>query len=86
MSDPHWEEYCRQHNERMRQAEEDLQDSLLSVRTNAGADANDVLLFNHIGHCGMHVAADAIANLLAAVDALSARVAVLEYNEKTAAD
>jgi hypothetical protein len=62
---------------RIRQANADLRASLTILRDAAGSDASHVLLFN-VGAAGLGTLPETVSTLMACVDALSARVAILE--------
>jgi hypothetical protein len=63
--------------ERIRNANEDLRWALSDLRIAAGSDASHVLLFD-VGAAGLGTLAETVSTLMACVDALAARVAILE--------
>jgi hypothetical protein len=63
--------------EQIRKATEALYENLTTLKNAAGADASQALLF-HPGQARLGTMTDVLATLMACVDALAARVAVLE--------
>ena len=63
--------------ERIRKANDDLRENLTALLDAAGSDASHVLLFD-VGAAGLGTRAETVSTLMACVDALSARVAILE--------
>jgi hypothetical protein len=66
--------------ERIRKANDVLRENLTALRDAAGSDASHVLLFN-VGAAGIGTLAETVSTLMACVDALSARVAILEKQD-----
>jgi hypothetical protein len=64
-------------SEQIRKATEALYENLTLLKNAAGADASQVLLF-HPGGARLGTLTDVVGTLMACVDALSARVAILE--------
>jgi hypothetical protein len=75
VTDEDWLKECEAHKARMAYNEACLQETLGDLREACGT--HDPLSF-HLGSCGFASGADAIETLVACVDALAARVAILE--------